>query len=137
MPLNTSVAGSPVTPEEPDMRLQLSDREASILLGATLMHWGVPFRHAAKRELTEPQQAIVDAASENLITLREAGLRPLPQVVQEVPLSDQELALLIEVVEDCLAECGSDSIELNLQLKTSERREVEALVKRLQLSRRP
>ena len=47
--------------------IQLSDHEASILLGATLMHWGVPFRFASKREWTEHQQAIIDRASDKLI----------------------------------------------------------------------
>jgi hypothetical protein len=113
------------------MILQLSDKDASILLGATLMHWGVPFRHATKRELSDSQQAIVDAASAKLIALREAALRPQLPDVRDVPLSDQELPLLIEVVEDCLAECGNDVTELRLQLKTGERQEVEALLSRL------
>ena len=116
------------------MVLQLSDREASILLGATLMHWGVPFRRAAKRELTDRQQAIVDEASEKLIALRESYLRLQLQEVHGVPLSAHEIGLLIEVIEDCLAECGNDATELSLQLKTSERQEVEALVRRMRLS---
>jgi hypothetical protein len=116
------------------MVLQLSDREASILLGATLMHWGVPFRSAAKRELAIQQQAIVDEASEKLIALRESYLRLQLQEVQGVPLSAHEIALLIDVVEDCLAECGNDATELSLQLKTSQRQEVEALVRRMRLS---
>jgi hypothetical protein len=117
--------------------LPLSDREASILLGATLMHWGVPFRSAAKRELTDQQQAIVDAASEKLIALREAHQRPRLQEVQGVPLSDQEIALLVRVVDDCLGECGNDPTELRLQLKTSERTEIEALLGRMRVSVQP
>jgi len=113
--------------------IQLSDREASILLGATLMHWGVPFRSAAKRELTAQQQAIVDAASEKLIALHEAYQRPQLQGIESVQLADHEIALLIEVVDDCLDECGHDSTELSLQLKTSERKEVEILLQRLRL----
>jgi hypothetical protein len=81
------------------MMIQLSDREASILLGATLMHWGVPFRSVTKRALTDPQQAVVDAASEKLIALREAYQQPQLQGVQSVQLSDHEIALLIEVVD--------------------------------------
>lgn len=119
------------------MILELCDREASILTGATLMHWRVPFHSAPKRELTVQEQEIVEAASEKLRSLHQAYLRPQLQEVLSVPLSDQELALLIEVVEDCLAECGSDSTELRLQLNTSEPKEVEALVKRLRLSIQP
>ncbi len=119
------------------MMLELSDREASILLGATLMHWGVPFHFAVKHELTNQAQAIVDAAVEKLRALRQAYLRPQLQEVLNVSLSEQELTVLIEVVEDCLAECGSDSIELRLQMNTSEPKEVEALVKRLRLYIQP
>src|SRR5258707_5268752 len=111
--------------------IQLSDREPSILLGATLMHWGVPFRSAAKRELTAQQQVIMDAASEKLIALREAYQRPQLQGIESVQLADHEIALLIEVVDDCLDECGHDATELSLQLKTSERKEVETLLQRL------
>jgi len=119
------------------MMIPLSDREASILLGATLMHWGVPFHKVAKRELTDPQQAIVDAASEKLIALRQAYQRPQLQETQGVQLSDPEIGLLIDVVESCLDECGDDSTELSLQLKTRERQEVETLVRRLRLSIQP
>jgi hypothetical protein len=117
------------------MTIRLSDREASILLGATLMHWGVPFHTAAKRELTEDQQAIVDEASDKLIGLRETYQRSQVQTSQEVHLSDEETAFLIAVVEDCLNECGNDPTELRLQLKTSEGKEVETLLERLRLSR--
>lgn len=112
------------------MMIRLSDKEMAILLGATLMHWGVPFRRAARRELTERQQAIVDEASDKLIGLRETYQRTQVPEVQEVLLSDQEAALLIAVVEDCLQECDRDSTELHLQLKTSARTEVEALLER-------
>ena len=96
------------------MPMQLSDREASILLGATLMHWGVPFRCACRRQLTDHQQAIVDEASEKLMALREAQRRSPLQGAQAVHLSDEELALLVGVVDDCLAECGDDPTELSL-----------------------
>lgn len=116
------------------MIIRLSDKEASILLGATLMHWGVPFRRAARRELTEHQQSLVDEASDKLIGLRETYQRPQVQEAQEVLLSDQEAALLIAVVEDCLNECGSDPTELSIQLKTSERNEVDTLLERVRAS---
>jgi hypothetical protein len=116
------------------MKTRLSDKEAAILLGATLMHWGVPFRSTAKRDLTEHQQAIVDEASEKLIALRETCQRTHVQGAQDVVFSGKEAALLIVVVEDCLNECGSDATELSLQLKTSERSEVETLVERLRAS---
>jgi hypothetical protein len=116
------------------MAIRLSDKEASILLGATLMHWGVPFRSAARRDLTEHQQAILDEASEKLIALRETWQRTQVQEAQEVLLSGEEAALLIAVVEDCLNECGSDATELSLQLKTSERNEVETLLERIRAS---
>ena len=116
------------------MMIRLSDKEVSILLGATLMHWGVPFRRAARRELTEHQQAMVDEASDKLIGLREACQRSRVQEAQEVLLSDQEAALLIAVVEDCLNECGSDPTELGVQLKTSARNEVETLLERIRAS---
>jgi hypothetical protein len=118
------------------LTIRLSDKEASILLGATLMHWGVPFRSAAKRALSEHQQAMVDEASEKLINLRETCQRGQVQEAQEVVLSGEEMALLIAVVivEDCLKECGSDATELSLQLKTSERSEVETLLERMRAS---
>ena len=113
------------------MMIRLSDKETSILLGATLMHWGVPFHAVAKRTLTEEQQAIVDAASDKLIELREASQRlPAPET-QEVRLSHEEAGLLIAVVEDCLNECGDNATELRLQLSTGERAEVERLLERL------
>jgi hypothetical protein len=116
------------------MLIQFSDKEASILLGATLMHWGVPFHSAAKRDLTEHQQGIVDEASEKLITLRETCQRTPVREGQELLLSGEESTLLIAVVEDCLNECGSDATELSLQLKTSERSEVETLLERMRAS---
>jgi hypothetical protein len=39
-------------------------------------------------------------------------------------------------VEDCLNECGNDATELSLQLKTSERSEVETLLERIRASLR-
>jgi hypothetical protein len=102
--------------------LQLSDRDASILLGAALMHWGVPFRFTTKRALTDHQQSIVDAACDKL---RESPRQPL---------SDAEAALLADVVENCLEECGNDPVELRLQLKTGERREADSLLQRLRAS---
>jgi hypothetical protein len=114
--------------------IPLSDSEAAILLGATLMHWGIPFRTAAKRDMTDDQQATVDAASMKLIALRKEYQGPRFQTVLGATLSDHEVALLIEVVEDCLAECGNDATELSLQLKTNSRQEVESLVGRLRRS---
>jgi hypothetical protein len=116
------------------MRLRFSDSDASIVLGATLMHWGVPFRRAARHELTEHQQGVVDQASEKFISLKDSFLTYAGQNDQEVLLSDEEAALLIEVVQDCLNECGSDESELRLQLKTSERHRVEILLERLRVA---
>ena len=115
------------------MMMQLSDREAAILLGATLMHWGVPFRCACRRELTDHQQATVDEASERLMALREAHEQSELQETQAVDLSDEELALLVGIVDDCLSECGDDPTELSLQLKTSNRTEVETLLARMRV----
>lgn len=111
-----------------DVRMQFFDREASILLGATLMHWGVPFRAASKREFTGHQQAIIDQASDKLIAVRDAHLQARPE---EIGLSDSEIALLAEVLDDCVKECGNDPVELRLQLHTGERREAEMLMERL------
>lgn len=111
--------------------IPLSNRDAAILLGATLMHWGVPFHSAAKRELTADQQETVDAASTKLIAWREKYQGDPVQQVQGIALSDNEITLLIEGVEDCLAECANDATELSLHLKTSEREEVETLASRL------
>jgi hypothetical protein len=105
-----------------------------MVLGATLMHWGVPFRRTTRRGLTEQQQATVDETSEKLINLRERYQRSQAQGAQEVSLSDEEVTLLITIIEDCLQECGSDLIELNLQLKTRERNEIEAVLERLRVS---
>ena len=116
------------------MMIRLSDKEASILLGATLMHWGVPFRRAVRHELTEQQQALVDEASDKLIGLRETYQRSAVREEQEILLSDSETAVLMMVVEECLLECGSDPTELSLQLKTRERSEVEMLLCRIRAS---
>jgi len=105
-----------------------SDREASILLGATLMHWGVPFRFTSKRKLTDDQQNSIDEASEKLIAVRQAHL--LSQSAK-IDLSDSEIALLVDVVEDCIKECGNDTIELRLQLHADEPHEVETLIERM------
>lgn len=111
------------------MVVELSDREVAILLGATLMHWGVPFRFSAKRPFTENQQATVDGASEKLIALnQELRSQASPAGAD---LEPQEISLLTTVVEDCLTECGVDAIELDLQLKTRDRQEVEYLLRRL------
>lgn len=132
MRLSTFVAGFGETQEEPEMLMQLTDKESSILLGATLMHWGVPFRIVAKHDLTDEQQAIVDEASEKLIAVREQCIQS-PHGSQSVELSDEEIALLAEIVEDCLNECGSDARELSIQLKTSDRDEVTRLLERMRV----
>jgi hypothetical protein len=119
------------------MIIRLSDLETSVLLGATLMHWGVPFRKTTRRELSEHQQAIIDAASDKLIGLREAQQRNRSQEPAEVNLSEEEAGLLIAVVEDCLNECGSDRTELRLQLKTSDHNDVERLLARIRASLGP
>jgi hypothetical protein len=95
------------------------------------MHWGGPFRTAARHELTAHQQATVEEASDKLIGLREQLQQRQAQEAQEVLLTDEQAALLIVVVEECLDECGSEPIELSLQLKTSERNEVEILLQRI------
>jgi hypothetical protein len=91
------------------------------------MHWGIPFRRAAKRELSNEQQATMDAASERLMAIQQSR----SNVAISIALSDVEVALLVEVVDDCLAECGDNTTELDLQLKTPARGEVESLVDRL------
>jgi hypothetical protein len=113
------------------MLVQFSDKEASIVLGATLMHWGVPFHRAEKRVLIDQQQAIVDAASDKLIASRKATVHSKTRDITEVSLSDQEIALLAEVVENCLAECGDDAVDLDLHLHSRDCKEVEALSIRL------
>jgi hypothetical protein len=113
------------------MRIRLSDQEAAIFLGATLMHWGVPFRRATKHDLSEQQQSIVDAASEKLIAVREAHQRSPRQEIPEVDLSNQEAALIIAVVEDCLKECVDDPTELRLQMHAHNRQVVETLLERI------
>jgi hypothetical protein len=122
---------------KPDMKVPLSEREAAILLGATLMHWGVPFHSAAKRALTDDEQAIVDSASSRFIAWRDESQKPPGPTPRGVSLSDSEIHLLITVLEDCLAECGNDGTELSLQLKASSRQEVETLVSRLRRSLGP
>jgi non-homologous end joining protein Ku len=129
-----TVDGFAAIQEGRDMMVRFSDKEAAVLLGATLMHWGVPFRRSPRRALTEEQQSIVDEASEKLISLRETCRRTQGQETQEVALSDQEAALLIAVAEDCLNECGDDPTELNLQLKMAKREEVVELLDRLRSS---
>src|SRR5438105_3499971 len=99
------------------MMIRFSDQEAAILLGATLMHWGVPFRHAARRALTDEEQALIDQASDKLIHLREQNQKQILEN-REILLSDKEAGLLAQVLEDCLIECRDDSTELSLQLKT-------------------
>ncbi len=113
------------------MAIVLSDREAAILLGATLTHWGVPFRFSTKRPLSDREQAVIDEASDKLIALREAFQQTPHSGPGDVPLSAEEVSLLAEVVTACLAECGDDPVELELQLKTRARAEVEALLERL------
>jgi hypothetical protein len=135
--LSTSVDGFAVTLEERDMMIRLSDQEVSVLLGATLMHWGVPFRRATRCQLTEHQQASIDAASDKLIALREMHQRNRSQEASELFLSEEEAALLIAVIEDCLNQCGSDPTELRLQLKTSDPKDVESLLARIRTSLGP
>jgi hypothetical protein len=116
------------------MLMQLSDRETSILLGATLMHWGVPFHRTKKHELTSEQQAIADVLSEKLISARQDAGSPILRQIQSVQLSDNDAALLVQILDDCLKEIGNDSTELSLQLKTTDRREIEALINRMRPS---
>src|SRR5262249_13700622 len=136
MPSNIFAAGFGEIPEELDMLNRFSDQEAAILLGATLMHWGVPFRRAPKRPLTNEEQEVVDETSNKLIHLREQNQKQVSGI-KEIDLSDKEAALLVQVMEDCLNECGSDSSELSLQLKTSVRSDVETLLKRLRPKDKP
>ena len=111
------------------MMIHFSDREASILLGATLMHWGVPFRAVARQELSEQQQALVDEASDKLIgAAGDLSTLPSPGMPKKKFNSRIARPLLITVVEDCLNECGNDPTELRLQLRTGERQEVESLL---------
>jgi hypothetical protein len=112
------------------MGISLSDQEAAILLGAGLMHWGVPFHFCAKHELSDEQQATLEAASDKLVALREAAHRS-GVAGHDVDLTDEEIAVLIEVVNNCLCECGDDPIELHLQLKTRDRMDVDSLLRRL------
>ena len=109
--------------------MQISDRETSILLGATLMHWGVPFHSAAKRELSDHQKELADQASDKLIAARAVQT---PSPFRVVDLSDSEIALLVEIVHNCVEECGNNSIDLRLHLQAGDRREVEALIAHLQ-----
>jgi hypothetical protein len=113
------------------MGIKIKNKEADILLGATLMHWGVPFRFTTKLELTENQQNIIEAASDKLISLRELYHETKNFEGCEADLSAQEIALLAEVGRACLAECGNDLVELELQLKTRSKSEVESLLSRL------
>jgi len=112
------------------MGIRFTDQEAAILLGAGLMHWGVPFHFCTKHELSDEQQAILEAASDKLVAVREAA-HGSGVAADEVDLSDEEIALLIEIVDNCLCECGADPVELHLQLKTRDRLDVDSLLWRL------
>lgn len=116
------------------MVLTLSDKDASIILGATLMHWGVPFHFTTKPVLTTAEQALIDALSERLISLRNAidTERPIPSLSFSV--SDSERRLMIEVLSACLDECGDDSWEMSLHLKAESKDQVAVLIERLRQS---
>ena len=66
------------------MMIRLSDREAAILLGATLMHWGVPFHRTAKHELTDDQQTTIDAASTKLDRCAKSASKPKCKTPREL-----------------------------------------------------
>ncbi len=74
---------------------------------------------------------MVDAASSKLIAWREEYRKHPLKNPQAVDFTDNEIALLLEVVEDCLAECGKNATEIRLQLQASSRQEVEILASRL------
>jgi hypothetical protein len=116
------------------MVLTLSDKEASVILGATLMHWGVPFHFTTKHVLTEPEQELLDELSERLISIRNTADQEEPIRPLFIAVSDEERRLLIEVLSACLAECGDNLMEISLHLKAGSKDEVVALIERLRQS---
>jgi hypothetical protein len=88
------------------MVLTLSRKEVSIILGATLMHWGVPFHFKEKQALTETEQSLLDDLSERIICIRDAAGQERHGEVLSIPVSDEERKLLIEVLSETLSHKG-------------------------------
>lgn len=113
------------------MMISLTRQETAILLGATLMHSGVPFHFTRKRELSESEFERVEQVDDQLLALRN---RPPAAGAGEFLVADLdkvELILLVGIIQDCLAECRDNAVELRLHLRVNERGEVEALLERL------
>lgn len=108
------------------MKFSFSDKEAAILLGAMLMHWGLPFRKATRRPLNDNQQAVLDRMSDRLVEMSERKGSSI-----EFEISPEEAGLCVMVLEDCVHECTDDATEMRLQLKTDRPSEIDAVLVRL------
>ena len=114
------------------MSIDLSDREKEMLLGATLMHWGVPFQSVTKRVLKQEEQLILDTMSDRLTASRRgAGASSPLEAESPVNFSRNEQLLLSEVLKSCLEECGTNMVEIHLHLKANTKSEVELLISRI------
>jgi hypothetical protein len=113
------------------MEMNLTDKEIAVLLGATLMHWGVPFHFTRKRVLNETEQAVLDTVSDRLIRVQSIAGSHQPPTSLTVDFSADERRLLVEVLAACLAECGDNLTDMRLHLKADSRDEVNDLLQRL------
>jgi hypothetical protein len=121
----------------PGRTIDMTVKEAQILLGVRLMYWGVPFQVAHRRRLGEADEEIGDNVWERLLALRDAarddphcrGQGGQPSV--SLPLTRAEAGLWVEMTKACLGECGTDEVDLDVHLGTRARDEVERLLARL------
>jgi hypothetical protein len=113
------------------MQTHYSEPEIAILLGATLMHWGVPFHQARKQDITGEQQDHLDAISDKLIAVRDTAAAKSKKSSLSIDLTEQESMLLTQVLDDCLRECGDNPTDLRIHLKANDRKEVDSLLAKM------
>ncbi len=113
------------------MLINLADIEASIILGAALMYWGLPFHFAQKRNLTERETRTLDDISERLVAYRENLRLGANDTIPGVAFSRVELDLILEVLGACLKECDENPVDLSFHLGTRNKNDVQSLLERL------
>lgn len=110
------------------MQMQLSKQNASVLLGALLMHWGVPFSRLNKRPLSIEEQRLLDALSDRLVVFLENFNSSEMAVLGCFQFTVFETVLTRAVLYDCLFECDGDATELRIHLRSESREDVQTLL---------
>lgn len=111
--------------------ISLTKQELAIVLGALLMHWGVPFRSTHKKALTDREQQLVDDVKRQGHAYLDADAAHPSRSPFVLKSTTEHITVLVQVIDRCVDECSSNEIDTRIHLQAESVDDVRRLVARL------